>query len=61
MMCEVAEENDFHSLNQEFRAAVIEVENDPTDIDDEVAQLTRLMDLEPNISEDQFSFKVIDT
>ena len=58
MMCEVAEENDFHSLNQEFRAAVIEVENDPTDIDDEVAQLTRLMDLEPNINEEQFSFKV---
>lgn len=58
MMCEVAEENDFHSLYQEFRAAVVDVENDPSDIDDEVEQLTRLMDLEKTENEEQLPFKV---
>merc|ERR1719410_2194534 len=57
MMCEVAEENDFHSLYQEFRAAVVDVENDPSDIDDEVEQLTRLMDLEKTENEEQLPFK----
>ena len=58
MMCEEAEENDFHSLYQEFRAAVVDVENDPSDIDDEVEQLTRLMDLEKTENEEQLPFKV---
>ena len=58
MMCEEAEENDFHSLYQEFRAAVVEVENDPSDIDDEVAQLTRMMDLDEIDIEEQLPFKV---
>ena len=58
MMCEEAEENDFHSLYQEFRAAVVEVENDPSDIDDEVAQLTRMMDLDKIDNEEQLPFKV---
>ena len=58
MMCEEAEESDFSSLYQEFRAAVVDVENDPSDIDDEVAQLTRLMDNEKNENEEQLPFKV---
>ena len=58
-MCEVAEESDFHSLlHQEFRAAVVDVELDPSDMDDEVAQLTQLMDLENVEHEEQLPFKV---
>ena len=58
MMCEEAEESDFSSMYPEFRAAVVDVENDPSDIDDEVAQLTRLMDTEQNEYEGQLPFKV---